>query len=304
MTIPKNLLKWLQQHPDIREDEEKFQGVCPVHPGADNPTAFVVWKNTGVWRCYTHLCHLDGDRCRHLCKHLGIENTNSYEYSIDSFGTQTSKIKREQEAICTREEFLNRLCEYPSKYAHEQRDFPKYLLKKYGIGTSYKKGNMAYRCVCPIFSDDYKYVVGYSGRTIQDSKPKWLHSNFKSGHNLYNIWFAKTSIKQKKSVILVEGIFDVLRLEEAGIRNSVSTFGLNIGQVQERMFQKMGVQNIIFGFDNDGAASKAIEAIQKKYEMYYNFHIMTPPKKDWAECSSQEIKQHVDQSGVKKMISI
>ena len=303
MKLPQSLIKWLRTNPLIREDEEKFQGPCPIHPGADNPTAFVVYKDSGIWRCFTHQCHDEGQSARHLCKLLEIDPGNpEYNGYVDPYGTSSQRRKRVQTAICTREEFCNRICELPSKYALS-RGFSEYTLRKYCIGTSYKKGSMAFRCVCPIFSDDYRHVVGMTGRDINGDKPmKWYHEGFNSAHNLYNLWFAKSTIRNTKTVVLVEGVFDVLALEQAGVKNALATFGVGLKPIQESILQKLGVQNVVFGYDDDEAARIATENTQKKYDLSYNFEILQPPKKDWAECSTSEIEEYIRVQD-KKLIS-
>src|SRR5688500_18899472 len=41
----------------LSSDTQKYFGTCPIHAAADNPTAFAFYKNSGVWKCFTHSCH-------------------------------------------------------------------------------------------------------------------------------------------------------------------------------------------------------------------------------------------------------
>ena len=120
------------------------------------------------------------------------------------------------------------------------------LFQNYGIGYAYK-GKLAKRVVIPI-RNALGSIVGFSGRYIYYEKgcrfPKWLHwpatnkdftrKGFRKDHNFFNFDRVLNHVHEHKdrSVILVEGPFDVLKMEMAGIHNSMAVLGDDIGNGQ------------------------------------------------------------------------
>ncbi len=162
----------------------------------------------------------------------------------------------------------------PSPYFLGRGYTPK-ILDKYDVGTCLTPGKQMYRrAVVPIYDEDYRWVVGSSGRAIDDDYQfKWRHSaGFNSASHLYNYWFAKDVIKKTKSVILVESPGNVWRLEEAGIHNAVATFGTDLSIEQQFLLEKLGVMNIMVVFDNDknGAGQEGSKRIISDCSRYFN----------------------------------
>ena len=114
----------------------------------------------------------------------------------------------------------------PAQY-YIHRGFSSAILDKYDVGLcSNPKKEMYNRVVAPIYSDDHKYLIGCTGRSIfekchscacyhdigldcpdADKRwmfPKWKHSaKFKSQNTLYNYWYAKEFISKLGYVIVV-----------------------------------------------------------------------------------------------------
>lgn len=42
---------------DLIDNGSCYIGSCPLHEGSDNQSAFIIYKNTGIWRCNTRGCH-------------------------------------------------------------------------------------------------------------------------------------------------------------------------------------------------------------------------------------------------------
>lgn len=100
------------------------------------------------------------------------------------------------------------------------------------------------RVVFPVIQD--KKPIGWSGRTIIDAEPKWLHSP--GLRTLY--WAVK---RNKTTVILTEGIFDALAVERAfGTFYDVGAIlGLNL--TVEKELQIQNYQEVVLFFDPDQA---------------------------------------------------
>lgn len=103
-------------------------------------------------------------------------------------------------------------------------------------------------------------VVGFSGRSMDGSMPKYMNSPeteaFKKREILYNFDKAKDKIKKTEACIITEGYFDVMRLHEGGYGNSVATMGTALTKEHVDILKRYA-QEIILLFDGDDAGFKA-----------------------------------------------
>ena len=69
------------------------------------------------------------------------------------------------------------------------------------------------------------------------------------------------------SVILVEGIYDMINLHDKGLTNAVCCFGTkNINEDKLRMLSIQGVESIDIFFDGDDAGQSAAEKVKEMCE--------------------------------------
>ena len=121
------------------------------------------------------------------------------------------------------------------------------------------------RVIFPII-DTMGNIVGFGGRVLDDSKPKYLNTSdtpaFKKSKHLFALNFAKNCCTER--MILCEGYMDVIALHSAGFENAVATLGTAITSEQARIFAKYTKQ-VVICYDSDGAgqtaASKAIRLL-------------------------------------------
>lgn len=104
-------------------------------------------------------------------------------------------------------------------------------------------------------------IVGFGGRRLDENdQPKYLNSPesiiYKKGEILYGLLQASQKIREKNSVIIVEGYFDLLRLADNGIENVVASSGTAITENQGRLVKRY-TNNIIIAYDSDDAGIKA-----------------------------------------------
>lgn len=115
------------------------------------------------------------------------------------------------------------------------------------------------RVVFPI-RDITGRVVGFGGRALDDSLPKYINSPetpiYIKGKNLYGLDKAKEEVKREDGLIIVEGYFDAIRLHQAGIRNVVATLGTALTSSHIEMIKRF-TQKVYLAFDPDPAGIKA-----------------------------------------------
>ena len=117
-----------------------------------------------------------------------------------------------------------------------------------------------YRVMFPIHDLDGN-VVGFTGRIYENNdQAKYINSKesviFKKGQILFNYHRAKSEIKRKKEVILVEGNMDAIRMYSSGIKNVLALMGTSLTKEQVSIIKSLRA-NIILMFDNDNAGEIA-----------------------------------------------
>ncbi len=111
-------------------------------------------------------------------------------------------------------------------------------------------------------------VVGFGGRVLDDSKPKYLNSNetliFNKRKNLFGLNFAKKT--KQPNIILVEGNIDVVTLHQFGFDNAVASLGTALTEEQVTLLSRY-TEEVILTYDDDDAgqqaAKRAIPMLEK-----------------------------------------
>lgn len=116
-----------------------------------------------------------------------------------------------------------------------------------------------HRITFPI-RDQRGRTVGFGGRVLDDSKPKYLNSPetpvFSKGRELYGLYEARQKLKEIPCLIMVEGYMDVIALAQFEINNAVATLGTALTESHlQKIFRY--TSEIVFCFDGDSAGRKA-----------------------------------------------
>lgn len=137
-------------------------------------------------------------------------------------------------------------------------------IKECGLVGQSKKNDNYYdkfrnRVMFPIF--DYKgNVIGFGGRVLDDSLPKYLNSEdtliFNKRFNLYGLNFARKHIGNSRTIILVEGYMDLISLYQYGVKNVVATLGTALTDSQAQLIKKFA-DNVVLSYDSDSAGVNA-----------------------------------------------
>jgi len=122
------------------------------------------------------------------------------------------------------------------------------------------------RVMFPIRGVDGK-VIGFGGRVLDDSKPKYMNSPetplFSKGRELYGLFEARQALRDKGYALVVEGYMDVVALAQSGFANAVATLGTACtAEHVQKLFRFS--DSVVFSFDGDAAgrraAGRALEA--------------------------------------------
>jgi DNA primase len=103
-------------------------------------------------------------------------------------------------------------------------------------------------------------VVGFGGRVLDDSQPKYLNSPetqvFRKHEQVYGLFEALQDQAPRERFLVVEGYMDVIALAQWGFPHSVATLGTATSAEQiELLFRH--ADELVFCFDGDEAGQKA-----------------------------------------------
>jgi DNA primase len=115
------------------------------------------------------------------------------------------------------------------------------------------------RLLFPILDPEGE-VVAFGGRVLDDGMPKYLNSPetpvYQKGRTLYGLSQGRDAIRQARTVLVVEGYFDLLALHRAGIANAVAACGTALTAEHARLIKRYAEQALLV-FDADKAGRQA-----------------------------------------------
>lgn len=144
-----------------------------------------------------------------------------------------------------------------------KKGYSKDFLKSSGLFSSRKIEYCIFsgRLIFPIVNHR-GLTIGFGGRSVldTDSGPKYINSPetllFKKKDSLYGLYQSLDEIRKNKSVIIVEGYFDVLALHQSGIKNVVAPLGTAFTLEQAKLLKRYA-SCFYFLFDSDSAGLNA-----------------------------------------------
>ena len=166
----------------------------------------------------------------------------------------------------------------------KQRGFSEEEILELGLTTKNEKGNIydrfRNRIIFPVFNVSGR-VIGFGGRVLDDSKPKYLNSPetpiFHKGTNLYGLNLAIKN-NSARTVIMVEGYMDVISLFQQGVTNVVATLGTALTEGQCKLLKRY-IDTVIVSFDSDAAGQNAtIRGLEILQKSGFNLKILRIPR--------------------------
>ena len=156
----------------------------------------------------------------------------------------------------------------------QKKKFSSDAMKKSGLFYESKNGyfdRFRSRLIFPI-SDKNGDIIAFAGRTLDKNNPaKYMNSPetiiYNKSKVLYGLNNSLDSIRKEKSVILVEGYFDLIRLYQHNIKNVAAISGTAFTDMHATIIKQYS-SNIFIAFDGDNAGKNA--AIRTGYTLLRN----------------------------------
>jgi DNA primase len=130
----------------LRHTGKNYTGFCPFHDNKKTP-AFVVWPETGTWRCFGQ-CNEGGDIFKFVMKKEGLEFKDALQKLADRAGVKVESFQREAPEAKEAYDNLRKLLEdaivfyrshlFSNKdvlaYLHEKRKLTDVTIETFGLG--------------------------------------------------------------------------------------------------------------------------------------------------------------------------
>ena len=148
--------------------------------------------------------------------------------------------------------------------AFMKRGVSQELLLKAGLVSESQKAQGVYdrfrgRVIIPI-ADERGRVVGFGGRVLDDSKPKYLNTQetvlFNKRKLLFGLDRSHRAIQEAGYAIVVEGYMDAISVVGAGVENVVASLGTAFTVEHAKKLMRYA-KEIYFCYDSDEAGQQA-----------------------------------------------
>ena len=115
------------------------------------------------------------------------------------------------------------------------------------------------RLMIPIHSETGT-IVGFGGRSLDGGEPKYLNSPdselFNKSRLLYNLHRSKDGMRKMDRAILVEGYFDAIAIDYAGVPGVVASMGTSLTSGQASLLRRY-TRRVVLCYDGDDAGRNA-----------------------------------------------
>lgn len=279
MNEKENIVSTILRHTKLKKlGTDRFVGYCPFC-GANTPTFFVSWKKQS-FHCFN--CGKSGDEKKFISL-IDTEKTEEKKeldasvskllWAATAFFTRSlskSEGKKGLQYLRTRGLSEETIDKFALGYACKGSALMRFLKEKgyseqelvdFGLIKKNDKEEcydaFRNRVMFPILNESGD-VIGFGGRVLDDSKPKYLNSPessvFIKKKNLFALNLAKDS--KKDFFILTEGYMDVIALHQAGFDNAIASLGTALTEDQAKLIARH-VNTVVIAYDSDDAGRKA-----------------------------------------------
>lgn len=215
----------------------------PDHP--DRNPSMRIDQVTGIFNCFS--CGFKGN----LFTHFG-EKVNKMEMKRQLLKKKIDEVRAESVGLQMPEGYSPYIGNWRSIRAETYREFEAFI----------HAGKDFTGRICFPVRDRSGRIVAFQSRTTGDQQPKYLNTPPGAKMPLFPV-----VEPIQGSIILVEGIFDVINLHDKGLTNAVCCFGVkNVTEEKLQVLSVAGVDSIDIFLDNDEAGQTGANRIRELCE--------------------------------------
>jgi len=265
-----------------RVDRTYLRGRCPLpthHSKSSNQT-FIVNTDKNAWACHSDSCAgarggriggnvLDFVAVMESCslRHAALRLQEWFVVTTKPpkalTPTHPQDVRLTTGTSCAPESLTGEIRNMPLPFTLKGIDYSHPYLggrgiteetaKHFGIGYFPGKGCMHGRIVVPIQNEE-GILVAYAGRALTQSEPKYkFPALFRKSLVLFNLHRA---VKHGRTVVVVEGFFDCLKVHQAGLPCVVALMGCSLSRRQEHLLREHFQETVLL-LDGDKAGRTA-----------------------------------------------
>ena len=245
-----------------RSGRDQLRGRCPLHGGEGRET-FHVNTAEQVFHCFS--CGAGGSVLDLVAAVEGCGLREAAERLAEwgmagSFATPQKATVTKKTKSVTPLRFRLRGVDVRHPYL-VSRGIREATASEFGIGFYAGPGLMSRRLVIPI-DDESGRLVGYAGRSLDGSEPRYrFPPGFAKSQVLFNLH--RAAAMQQSTVIVVEGFFDCLKINQAGFGSVVALMGSALYEHQHRLLVQH-FRQIVLMLDGDATGRRASAVVSDR----------------------------------------
>lgn len=283
---------------NINKSGNYIRSSCAIH-GGNNPTAFVFNLENKLWFCHTG-CKKGGDIYELIMEmeHISFPEAVQRASEIFNLNITDMKIERTEKWLKDTKKWIELMKKKHTSKEIKELNISDYILYDVNKFRNFNKETLNYfnikyaeditlkmkekdivfhnRIVIPVYFNN-KLVMLALRKTKSTDTPKWLNypPGLYTGNILYNYDNAIKYMEESgiREIIVVEGIFDVMKFYEANIKNVVCSFGSHLTKEQEKLIMKVA-ESLILCYDNDEAGKNATKRVISSMKYKTNLSII------------------------------
>jgi len=285
----------------LRRHRDQLQGCCPIH-GGHRDDSFRAHLTKNVFQCFA--CHARGnildfvaamEKCSireaalQLQQWFGVTapvGAPGMRWSGAAADMQNWELVRKEEGTNVPLRFALTCVQWNHPYL-AQRGIDPATAAEFGVGLYPGPGLMRGRIVIPI-RNARGQLVAYAGRALDGRQaPKYkLPAGFHKALELFNL--QRAAVTGAKTVIVVEGYFDCMRVHQAGFPWVVALMGSSLSAAQESSLLRH-FDRVVLMLDGDAAGYAASHAITARLSGRCSVKVVRVPdgsQPDQLSCST------------------
>jgi DNA primase len=286
-----------------RTGGDTLRGACPLptHSSDSSEASFIVDGRRNVWACHSQSCvdarrgDIGGNILDFVCV-MEACSVRSAGLLIQRWSHPEHRQRPMHASTLhplgrANPELTFRLTSIQSEHPYlQQRGVDPALADRFGIGFYPGRGIMCGRIVIPIHNER-GHLVAYAGRAVDRTNPRYrFPAGFRKSAELYNVHRC-----QLRSVVLVEGFFDVLNVVKAGF-DAVALMGASLSERQQVLLLSH-FSEIVLLLDGDDAGRQATRRIAEALKNLAKLHVgVVPDGRQPDSLRADEVRQIVTQA--------
>jgi DNA primase len=272
------------QIPGLRRHRDQLQGRCPIHHG-QRDDSFRAHLTKNVFQCFACQAHgnvLDFVAAMEQCslREAALRLQQWFGVGVlgpwlcpAAVGSREGELVRKKEGGNPPLRFALTGVEGNHPYL-AQRGIDPATAAEFGVGFYPGPGLMSGRIVIPI-RNWHGQLVAYAGRALDDRPPKYkLPAGFRKALQLFNLHRAVAA--GGKTVIVVEGYFDCIRVHQAGFPWVVALMGSSLSAAQKTVLLRQ-FDRMVLMLDGDAAGRAASDAITARLSGWSPVQVVRVP---------------------------